>query len=68
MLFVNALKPSIDGAINIGSVDKKKKEKKTFLQKVFGKKDGDKKDNKKDEKDSKKKAKEEKHEKRKKSR
>jgi Domain of Unknown Function (DUF748) len=66
--FVNALNPSIDGEVNIGSVDKKKKEKKTFLQKVFGKKDEDKKDDKKDEKNSKKKAKDEKREKRKKSR
>ncbi len=57
--FVNALQPSIDGEVNIGSVDKKKKEKKTLLQKVFGKKDEDK-------KDDKKKAREEKREKRKK--
>lgn len=47
--FINALQPSIDDEINIGSVDKKAKEKKTFLQKVFGKKD-----------DTQKKAKEEK--------
>lgn len=60
--FVNALQPSIDGEINIGSVNKKKKEKKTFLQKVFGKKD-----DKKDEKEVKKKAREEKRDKRKKS-
>lgn len=58
--FINALQPSIDNEINIGSVDKKKTEKKTFLQKIFGKKDED-------EKDAKKKAKEEKREKRKKS-
>jgi hypothetical protein len=64
--FVNALDPSIDGEISIGSVDKKKKEKKTFLQKVFGKKDEDTKEPKKDEKDTKKKAREEKREKKKK--
>ncbi len=58
--FVNALQPSIDNEITIGSVDEKKQEKKTFLQKVFGKKDED-------EKGAKKKAKEEKREKRKKS-
>lgn len=67
--FVSALQPSIDGEINLGSVDKKKKEKKTFLQKVFGKKDEDKEDKKedrKDEKEAKKKAREEKREKKKK--
>ena len=62
--FINALQPSIDNEINIGSIDNKKKEKKTFLQKVFGKKDEDKKNDKKEEK---KKAREEKREKRKKS-
>ena len=66
--FINALQPSIDNEVNIGSVDKKKKEKKTFLQKVFGKKDEEGKDAKKDEKDAKKKSREEKREKRKKSR
>lgn len=64
--FVNALQPNIDGEINIGSVDKKKKEKKTFLQKVFGKKDEDKKDAKKEDKDAKKKEREEKRDKKKK--
>lgn len=39
--FINALQPSIDHEINIGSVEKDKEEKKTFLQKIFGKKDGD---------------------------
>ncbi len=56
--FVNALQPSIDNDINIGSVEKKK-EKKTLLQKVFGKKDDA-------DKDSKKKKREKKREKRKK--
>lgn len=60
--FINALKPSIDDEINIGSIDKKKKEKKTLLQKVFGKKD----DDKKEDKDSRKKEREEKRDKRKK--
>lgn len=47
--FVRALQPAIDYEVNINSVDKEKKEKKTFLQKVFGKKDDDKdKDDKKD--------------------
>lgn len=59
--FINALQPTIDNEINIGSVDKEKKEKKTFLQKVFGKKDED-------EKDEKKKERKEKREERKKSR
>lgn len=66
--FINALQPSIDNEINIGSVDGKKKEKKTFLQKVFGKKDEDEKDSRKEEKDAKKKEREEKREKRKKDR
>jgi hypothetical protein len=57
--FINALQPSIDNEINIGSVEKEKNEKKTFLQKVFGKKDEN-------EKDAKKKAREEKREKKKK--
>lgn len=59
--FIRALLPSIDNEINIGSVDKEKKEKKTFLQKVFGKKDDD-------DKEAKKKARDEKREQRKKSR
>lgn len=37
--FIQALQPSIDHEINIASVDTKKEEKKTFLQKIFGKKD-----------------------------
>ena len=57
------MQPSIDNEINIGSVDKDKKEKKTLLQKVFGKKDEEEKDARKDEKDAKKKAREEKREK-----
>lgn len=64
--FVNALQPSIDNEINIGSVDQKKTEKKTILQKVFGKKEDDPKAAKKEEKQAKKKAREEKREKRKK--
>lgn len=56
--FVNALQPSIDNDINIGSVEKKKKEKKTLLQKVFGKK-GD------EEKDARKKARQKRREKKK---
>jgi len=43
--FIRALVPNIDDQINIGSVNEKTPEKKTFLQKVFGKKDSkDKKD------------------------
>ena len=37
--FVSALQPSIDNKIDIGKVEVPKKEKKTFLQKLFGKKD-----------------------------
>ena len=37
--FVQAIAPAIDNEINIASVDDPKKVKKTFLQKVFGKKD-----------------------------
>jgi hypothetical protein len=37
--FISAIQPSIDNEISIASVDTKKDEKKTFLQKVFGKKD-----------------------------
>lgn len=37
--FIQAIQPSIDQEINITSVEAPKKEKKTFLQKVFGKKD-----------------------------
>ncbi len=36
--FIRAIQPSIDQEINIAAVDTKKEEKKTFLQKVFGKK------------------------------
>ncbi len=39
--FVSAIQPSIDQEINIHTVDVAKKEKKTFLQKIFGKKDKD---------------------------
>ncbi len=42
--FVQALVPSIDREINLTSVDNAKEEKRTFLQKVFGKKDPQKKD------------------------
>jgi hypothetical protein len=50
--FINALKPSVDNTINIGVVDAGKEEKKTFLQKVFGKKDkSEKKDKKPDNKE-----------------
>ncbi|MEO5979845.1 MAG: DUF748 domain-containing protein [Chryseolinea sp.] len=56
--FIQAIQPSIDNQINIASVDVKKEEKKTFLQKVFGsKKDRkDKKEEKKDEKKDEKKG------------
>ena len=37
--FIQALQPAVDNEINIASVGKPKEEKKTFLQKVFGKKD-----------------------------
>lgn len=40
--FIQAIQPSIDQEINIASVDTPKKEKKTFLQKVFGKKNKEK--------------------------
>jgi len=54
--FIRAIQPSIDQEINIAAVDTKKEEKKTFLQKVFGKKDKDDKDkDKKKDKDEKKK-------------
>lgn len=46
--FIQAIQPSIDNEINIGSVKTEKEEKKTFLQKVFSK------DDKKDKKDKKK--------------
>lgn len=36
--FVNALQPAIDNQINIASVENPEREKKTLLQKVFGKK------------------------------
>jgi len=39
--FVRALQPAIDNEINIASVDNPKTEKKTFLQKLFGRKDKD---------------------------
>ncbi len=54
--FIRAIQPSIDQEINIAAVDTKTEEKKTFLQKVFGKKDKDDKDkDKKKDKDGKKK-------------
>jgi hypothetical protein len=37
--FIQALQPSIDHEINIASVETKKEEKKTLLQKILGKKD-----------------------------
>jgi hypothetical protein len=39
--FIRAIQPAIDQEINIQSVDKVKKEKKTLLEKIFGKKDGE---------------------------
>lgn len=36
--FIQALQPALDNEINIASVDQSKKAKKTFLQKLFGKK------------------------------
>ena len=52
--FIQALQPSIDQEINIATVESQPDKKKTFLEKVFGKKDdkddkkaGDKKDKKK---------------------
>jgi hypothetical protein len=50
--FVYALKPSIDNDINIGKVEEVDT-KKTFLQKIFGKKDKDKGDDKEKEKEKK---------------
>jgi hypothetical protein len=47
--FIRAIQPSIDQEINLAAVeDDTKKEKKNFLQKVFGKKDKDEKDKDKD--------------------
>jgi hypothetical protein len=51
--FIRAIQPSIDNEINIASVGAPKEEKKTFLQKIFGKKD-DKKSKKKKSEDKKK--------------
>lgn len=48
--FVYALKPSIDNTINIGTVEAPDNEKKTLLQRVFGKKDKNGKKHKKKEK------------------
>lgn len=45
--FIHALQPSIDNEISLASVEEEKKEKKTFLQKIFSK-DDDKKEKKKD--------------------
>jgi hypothetical protein len=39
---VYALQPSVDNTINLGKVEEVETGKKTFLQKVFGKKDKDK--------------------------
>ncbi len=47
--FVRAIQPSLDNEVSLGTVDTKKEEKKTFLEKVFGSKD-DKKENKKKQK------------------
>ena len=44
--FIRAIQPSIDQEINIQTVDQAKAKKKTFLQKVFGKKDKDNKEKK----------------------
>ncbi|MEO7992472.1 MAG: DUF748 domain-containing protein [Chryseolinea sp.] len=44
--FIQALQPAIDQEINIQTVDQAKAEKKTFIEKIFGKKDKDKKDKK----------------------
>jgi hypothetical protein len=49
--FVRAIQPTIDQDINIATVDNQKKEKKTVLEKIFGKKDK-KKDSKKGKKES----------------
>ncbi|MBL7856481.1 MAG: DUF748 domain-containing protein [Cyclobacteriaceae bacterium] len=38
--FIQALLPAIDNEVNLANVKDAKQEKKTFLQKVFGKKDG----------------------------
>lgn len=39
--FIQALQPAIDEEINIATVDQDKKDKKNFLEKIFGKKDED---------------------------
>ena len=61
--FIQAIQPSIDHEINIASVDAKKEEKKTFLEKVFG--GGSKEEDNKDTKDDKKKERKERREERK---
>jgi hypothetical protein len=48
--FIQAIQPSIDHEINIASVDNPKEEKKTLLQKIFGKKEKKQDDQKKDSK------------------
>ncbi|GGM83514.1 hypothetical protein GCM10010967_14130 [Dyadobacter beijingensis] len=48
--FIHAIQPSIDNEISIASVKTDKKEKKTFLQKIFSKDDDQKGDGKKDRK------------------
>lgn len=46
--FVRAIQPSLDNEVSLGTVDTKKEEKKTFLEKVFGSKDDKKEKKKKD--------------------
>ncbi|HYG19298.1 MAG TPA: DUF748 domain-containing protein [Ohtaekwangia sp.] len=52
--FIQAIQPSIDNEINIASVDTGKKEKKTFLEKIFSGKEDKDADGKKDNKDKRK--------------
>jgi hypothetical protein len=58
--FIHAIQPSIDHEINIAAVEKQKTEKRTFLEKVFGKHDDDDKDRDKKDNDDKEKPKKEK--------
>lgn len=62
--FIQAIQPSIDNEISIGSVDAKPEEKETLLEKVFGG-DDEKKEEKKEKKEEKKEEREEKKEERK---
>jgi uncharacterized protein YhdP len=48
--FIQAIQPSIDHEINLAEVDKTKKEKKTFLEKVFSRKEDEKSNDKKNSK------------------